>query len=56
MTYEYTVDQSTYQQTLYMCLCAYQHLNDGEELSIAHHPKKPQKSIPLRVAVMVIPH
>ena len=56
MSYEYMVDNETYQQTLYLCLCAYEHLNDGEELMIAHHSDSPKKSIPLRVAVMVIPH
>ena len=56
MTYEYTIDHRVYQHALYLCLCAYEHLNDGEELLIAYDLESPKKSIPLRVAVMVIPH
>ena len=56
ITYEYQVEQKAYSQTLYLCLCAYEHLNEQEDLLITYMPTRPKKSLPLRVAVMVIPH
>ena len=41
---------------LLLCRCAYEHLSDGEPLHIAYDPRAPHLSVPLRVAVMRIPH
>jgi len=39
-----------------LCLCAYEHLQDRAELRVIYDPARPQRSLPLRLAVMRIPH
>ena len=41
---------------LLLCRCAYEHLADGAPLHVAYDPARPHLSVPLRVAVMRIPH
>ena len=39
-----------------LCLCAYEHLKDRERLQVIYDPNRPQRSLPLRLALMRIPH
>jgi hypothetical protein len=41
---------------LYLCRCAYEQLSTSDQLLIAYDQDAPKKSLPLRVAVMRIPH
>jgi len=41
---------------LLLCRCAYERLDDGEPLYVSYDPAAPHRSVPLRVAVMRIPH
>lgn len=58
ITYVYTPEgeNTPREGRLLLCRCAYEHLSDGEPLHIAYDPRAPHLSVPLRVAVMRIPH
>ena len=56
--YTYTPTDSDREITgrLYLCQCASKRLKTSDKLWITYHAHKPSRSIPLRVAVMRIPH
>ncbi len=55
-TYSYEVDGKGYTGRIDMCRCALAKLQKQEELLIAYDVKNPKNSLPLKVAVMSIPH
>lgn len=48
--------EKSIESSFYLCQCAYDHLAKHEELLISYQENSPKKSIPLRIAVMRIPH
>ena len=48
--------EQSIESSFYLCQCAYDHLAKHEELMISYQEGRPQNNLPLRVAVMRIPH
>ena len=56
LTYDYEVDGAQHSGQITLCRCALKRLQKEEEILIAYDAERPQRSLPLRVAVMKIPH
>jgi hypothetical protein len=58
LTYRYQLDgePTPREAKIQLCLCAYEHLKDRERLQVIYDPKRPQRSLPLRLALMRVPH
>ena len=58
ITYRFHLEGHTHwiESSFYLCRCAYDHLQKHESLIIAYHHNNIQRNVPLRVAVMRIPH
>lgn len=58
ITYRYQLEEevNVREAKIQLCLCAYEHLKDREQLRIIYDPAHPQRSLPLRLALMRIPH
>lgn len=58
MTYRYQVPgrEKSYTSSIVLCRCAYDRLQVDDRIALAYDAKYPQRSIPLRIAVMKIPH
>lgn len=58
LTYRYHVngEPEPREAQIQLCLCAYEHLKDRERLQVIYDPARPQRSLPLRLALMRIPH
>ena len=54
--YRYQVNQREYVGQLTLCRCAFDRLSVDQAITIAYHENSSSKSLPLRVAVMTIPH
>jgi hypothetical protein len=48
--------EESIESSFYLCQCAYDHLAKHEELLISYQKNRPKKNVPLRIAVMRIPH
>ena len=44
------------ESSFYLCQCAYEHLTKDEEILLTVNPDKISHNVPLRIAVMRIPH
>ena len=58
ITYQYQLkeDPKVYTSHLVLCRCAFDRLQIDDTIALAYDAQKPNRSIPLRVAVMTIPH
>ena len=58
ITYQYELpgDSDVYTNTLVLCRCAFDRLKVDDSVALAYDAQRPHRSIPLRVAVMKIPH
>lgn len=56
LQYRYEIEGQGLEGEITLCRCAYDRLKVDEQLIIAYDPDRPARSIPLRVAVMKIPH
>ena len=54
--YTFEVDGRTRKGTLWICGCARDRLTEGRVEWIAYDPRRPRRSLPLRVANMIAPH
>ena len=58
LTYRYQLPDEPHPRegSITLCLCAYEHLKRQERLKVIYDPQRPQRSLPLRLAAMRIPH
>ena len=58
ITYQYQLPESqeVYTASLVLCQCAFDRLKVDDSIALAYDKNRPHRSIPLRVAVMKIPH
>ena len=58
VTYRYHIagEPRPREASILLCLCAYEHLKEREKLKVIYDPSRPQRSLPLRLALMRIPH
>jgi hypothetical protein len=55
-TYSFELEGKTYQSRIYLCRCALIKLQKQESLWIVYDPKQPNHHLPLKAAVLTIPH
>ena len=58
ITYRYQLEGEALprEASIQACLCAYEHLKERERLRVIYDPSRPQRSLPLRLALMRVPH
>ena len=58
VTYQYQIPDHSeiYTSSLVLCRCAFDRLKVDDSVALAYDSQRPRRSIPLRVAVMKIPH
>ena len=58
LTFSYQVpgEVSPREGQVTLCLCAYEHLKRDEALKVIYDPTAPKRALPLRLALMRIPH
>jgi hypothetical protein len=60
LTYRYQLTEGdreiSYEGSITLCRCALDRLKSEDEIVVTYDVKRPQRSLPLRLAVMKIPH
>ena len=58
ITYQYEIPghAEVYTNSLVLCRCAFDRLQVDDSVALAYDEQRPRRSLPLRVAVMKIPH